>query len=207
MAKADASAEAGGGAGHGDRFEFRVFRPRLGAAACVLAAVAAAGKVEASVDRYIVVPGRADAGLKLRGGRVELKTLAALHGPLECWHPQAAVGLPATGRDLLPLFRQLDLAGPPADAVLADVDALAEWAQAEAGLAVVELRKRRRRYLLVGVEAEIGDLRWNGNRLETLAVESTEPDRVAALVARLGLGGAANTSYPSLLSGVAAPDA
>ena len=40
---------------------------------------------------------------------------------------------------------------------------------------------------------------WSGGRLETLAVEGTQPGKVASLVARLGLAEAANTSYPRLL--------
>ncbi len=189
------------GDGGGDRFEFRIFRRRLGPEATVLAAIAGAGRLEVSCDRYVLVPGRMDVGLKIRGGRVELKRLRRIVAGLEQWHPEAGVGLPAAGRDLAPLLGAVDLPCPHAEQVFADGSELAHWLAHGRGVSDASLRKRRRFLLLADARAELGDILWNRARLGTLAVESVDADVVAALVTRLGLTGATNTSYPLLLSG------
>ena len=183
----------------GDRFEFRVFRRQLGPEAVILAAIAGAGRLEFSVDRYVIVPGRADVGLKLRGGTLELKRLTRIVGGLEQWHPEATIALPAAGRDLAPLLLALDLPTPRAEQVFPDAGALADWLVEGRGVSVTTLRKRRQLFLLPEGRAELGRVSWDGPPLRTLAIESADANAVAALVARVGLTGAANTSYPRLL--------
>jgi hypothetical protein len=195
MARAGAArAEA---AGDGDRFEFRIFRRRLGAEARILAASAGAGPVEVGLDRYVVLP-RPDVGLKLGGGAIELKRRVRTLAGLEQWHPEGALPLPAAADDLEALLGAVGLPPRPG-AVLPDVAALAAWFARTQRLAVVAVRKRRRLYYRAGLRAEIGEIVWSGGRLETLAVEGTQPGKVASFVARLGLAEAANTSYPRLL--------
>ena len=196
MARAGAArAEA---AVDGDRFEFRIFRRRLGAEARILAASAGAGPVEVGLDRYVVLP-RADFGLKLGGGAIELKRRVRTLAGLEQWHPEGALPLPAAADDLEALLGPVALPPPRQEVALPDVAALAAWFARTQRLAVVAVRKRRRLYYRAGLRAEIGEIVWSGGRLETLAVEGTQPGKVASFVARLGLAEAANASYPRLL--------
>lgn len=186
-------AETGGDA----RFEFRIFRRRLGPEARILAACAGAGSLDVSLDHYVVLP-RADFGLKFGGGVIELKRRVRTLAGLEQWHPARTLPLPAQAAEFEALLRSLVLPLPRSVAAIADVAALAAWFRAE-GHTVVAFRKRRQRYLLADLRAEIGEVRWSGGRLETLAVEDLRPGKVATLGARLGLADAANTSYPRLL--------
>ena len=195
---AAAARDAGPAPGEdGDRFEFRIFRRRLGAEARILAACAGAGPVEAGLDRYVVLPSP-DLGLKVSGGALELKRRLRSRDRLELWHPQARLPLPMAAAEIEALLGLEARPGRKA-VVLADASAVAAWFTRVQHRAVVAMRKRRRRYFVAGVRAEIGEIAWSGGRLETLAVEGPCPGKVAALVARLGLGHLPNTSYPRLL--------
>ena len=155
-----------------DRYEFRIFRHDLGVAAAILAAVAASRRDQASVDRYLVLPHRLDVGVKLRDGRLEVKTLLGTSARLERWHPATGVPLPASGRELGPVLADLGLPQPAPGQRFPDADAL----------------------------GEITAIRAGPTELRSLAVESVDPDAAAALVARLRLGGAENVSYPRFLA-------
>jgi hypothetical protein len=181
------------------RYEFRIFRPHLDRLADVLDAIAGAGRFEASVDRYVLVPGRLDSSLKLRDGALELKTLSGSAGPLEQWNAPGRVALPASGRDLDEVLLRAGVSGPSPDSDFADAAELAEWFAGRPGIAVVAVRKRRRKYLLEAARAEIGEVAIGNRTLRTLALEGTRHEVVAALVLRLGLRAARNTSYPRLL--------
>lgn len=189
---------APGQAGDGDRFEFRIFRRRLGTEARILAACAGAGPVEASLDHYVVLP-CPDLGLKFSGRVVELKRRLRVLDGLELWHPQACLPLPVATADLGVLLGSQARPQPGKASVLADASALTAWFTRAQHRSVIAMRKRRQRYFLADVRAEIGEVLWSGGRLETLAVEGPCPGKVAALVARLGLGGVPNMSYPRLL--------
>ena len=154
--------------------------------------------MEFGLDRYVVLP-RADFGLKLGGGAIELKRRVRTLAGLEQWHPEGALPLPAAADDLKALLDPVALPPPRQEVALPDAAALAAWFTRTQGLAVIALRKRRRLYYRAGLRAEVGAIGWSGGRLETLAVEGTQPGKVASLVARLGLAEAANTSYPRLL--------
>ena len=183
-----------------DRFEFRIFRRMLGSEAAVLTTIAGAGRTEASVDRYVVSRRELAAGLKLRGGQVELKLLARTVGGLEQWHAEEKVPLPASGSELEPVLRALDVPAPKAR-IFADGCEFAAWVADDLGNPVAVLRKRRQHFLLPGVTAEIGEILLDGTVVQTLALEGTRPEAVAAVAARLGLAAAVNTSFPRFLSG------
>jgi len=197
QAAAQASAS---GRTDGDRYEFRIFGRRIGPEAAVLKAIGGGGRLDICLDCYVIVPDRADAGLKLRGGRAELKLCLGVEDGLERWHPEAAVPLPAYGGELESIFRGVYIEPPEGTRFFADTSALTRWLEAERGLRVVPLRMRRLPVLLPAARGEIGEIQFDGTRLQTLALEGTDPVSVAALVARLGLGGVENTSYPRLLS-------
>jgi hypothetical protein len=185
-----------------DRFEFRTFfRSRPPPAVNVLESLAGAGRSEASRDRYVVIPNHVDASLKLRSGRIELKTLTRTLGSLERWHPEAEVSLPARGETLASLLVPLELPSPGHDHLFADTSALAEWFTHAKGIPVITVCKRRHRLFLPDARAELGRIIVGNRALRTLAVEAVDPDTVRDLVARLDLTGAKNTSYPRLLSG------
>jgi hypothetical protein len=181
----------------GDRFEFRIFGASLKSVASMLRAIAGAGRFEAAVDRYIVVPNHHDIGLKLTDKAIEIKILQEVVGGLERWHPSGRVALPLRGSD----FDMLDLGlpRPPAEFTFGDASDLAGWLVHQ-GVHVISLRKRRRRFLLESALAELGEVTGGACRLKTLAVESVDPQAVASLVVRLGLTADANTSYPRLVA-------
>ena len=182
------------------RFEFRVFGDALPVERTALEAQAAeAGDEEARTDTYFVAPGCTDRSLKLRGGKLDLKVLRDVREGLELWEPSAAAAFPVAAErlrdDLLgPAGIRLDLPAAPVGR-----DLLLALARGAPDTRVATVEKRRRRYRLDGVAAEVTRLRVDGRRAETVAVEEAELDRALAAVVTLGLSEKRNTSYQRFL--------
>jgi hypothetical protein len=182
---------------HAPRYEFRIFRRSLGSLPDQLGALAGADRFEASAEHYVLVAGVTGTSLKLRDGALELKTLRATRGRLERWEPMAAVDLPARGSALANLLRPAGIGRHPPEAGTAED--LRAWLSGVPGVAVVPVRKRRQKYVLEGVRAEITEVVARGRTIRSLALEGEDPRRLDALVAQLGLRDADNTSYPRQL--------
>jgi hypothetical protein len=182
-----------------DRCEFGIFRRRIGPEAAFPKAIGGGGGLRIGLDCSGL--DRGGAGPRLRGGgRGELKVCLRGEDGLGRWHTEAAVPLPASGRELASIFRAVDIEPPEATRFFADMSALTRWPEAERGLRIVARRKRRSPVPLPPAKGEIDEIRSDGTRLETIALEGTDPVSVAALIARLGPVGVENTSYPPLLS-------
>ena len=181
------------------RYEFRIFGEGLGAEREVLRRLAGAGhgagEEEARTDVYFVVPGHADASLKLRGDKLDLKLLRAGRDGLELWEPAAEARFPLAPerlRDALlkPAGAWLDLPAAPVGR-----DLLLALGHAASGLRIVRVEKRRRQYRVQGVRAEFTRLSADGRPAESIAIEEADPDRALGAVAALGLLDRRNTSY------------
>jgi hypothetical protein len=184
----------------GDRYEFGNFRRRIGPKAAFRKAIGGGRGLRIGLGCSVHLSDRGGAGPRLRGGRGELKVCLRGEDGLGRWHTEAAVPLPASGRELASIFRAVDIEPPEATRFFADMSALTRWPEAERGLRVVALRKHRSPVPLPPAKGEIDEIRSDGTRLETIALEGTDPVSVAALIARLGPVGVENTSYPPLLS-------
>lgn len=181
------------------RWEFRVFGAELGAERAALARAAEAGDEEARTDLYFVVPGRTDASLKLRGGKLDLKLLRAERDGLEQWEPAGQAEFPVapeTLRDRLmgPAGVLLDLPAEPVER-----DLLIALGRAAPRIRIVQVDKRRQHWSVEGVSAELSRLLVDGSPVESIAVEETDLERAGQAVAALGLAGRRNTSYQRFL--------
>ncbi len=103
------------------RAEFRVFGDDTDGAWHILARDGAPeGQPEARTDAYFAVPDRADASLKLRGERLDLKILRGSADGLETWEPSGEEDFPIApeilyAEFLLPAGVRLDLPAMPLD--------------------------------------------------------------------------------------------
>jgi hypothetical protein len=184
------------------RTEFRVFGDDTVDAWDDLARVGTPeGHPEARTDTYLVVPGRVDASLKLRGDSLELKTLRGSADGLETWEPAGEVGFPIDPETLEAAFLRpagvrLDL---PATAI--DRARFLALAHAAPDVRVVEVAKRRRRFRLHGATAELAGIRVEGRPDRSVAVEDADPGVVSRAIAAIGLAGRRNVSYQRFLVG------
>jgi hypothetical protein len=76
---------------------------------------------------------------------------------------------------------------------------LTELVDPHPALVAVSLHKRRRRFAVDDCQAEQDDVRVQGKRVQTVAVESTEVEVVLAAQERLGLDAYTNVNYVSAI--------
>jgi len=190
-----------------DRFELRVFGRDLGSPRDALRALAEPGEPQLSRELYLLRRGDLGHNLKARDDRLELKTLMETRGGLQRWHPQAKVGLPgagshhAAGREPLPAVL-VEMLGPvvrPEPGVAPQLpmglEVLAEGIRGDSARAAVHVVKRRTKLAVGDVLGEFVELALNGAALQSMALESEDPDALRATAATVGLNGAENVSY------------
>jgi hypothetical protein len=195
--------DAEAGNGPAPRYEFRVFGGDLEEARARLAEMAEPGSETQREDTYLVVRGRLDCGLKLRGseGTLDLKCLIGTESGCELWKPAGKANLPLTGSEITRRF--LQPAGLPE--ILTAFESFDEPALLEAladleDMRIVRMGKRRRQVSLDQAAGEIGEFIFpDAHREQGLAVEATDVRRLRALVEALGLADRENVSLPRRL--------
>lgn len=177
------------------RWEWRAFGDGLGEAAASLAALGGAERVEESDEIYLVSTA-ADESVKVRAEVLDLKLLEKQGAEgLELWHPELKASFPIAADDLHKVLAALGAPVPLERAAYTLCELLDEVIEPAPGLLAVELHKQRRHYELDGCLAETTELTTAAGTAQTIAVESADPQRVAATRHRLGLDGRANVSF------------
>jgi hypothetical protein len=182
------------------RYEFRQFGAGLEKIRDAFAALGEGKQQPRSRETYIVTRLNIESNVKIRGGRLQVKTLEARLGMLEQWarpldaeFPVAVkdleeVVLPALGLDL-EIGERGAFGEGPLLALLADQPALA----------IAEVEKSRTLYEIGVCVAEHCLLRIGDDKVETIAIEATDAQAELALLDKVGLGDAPNESYAEFL--------
>jgi hypothetical protein len=185
------------------RFEFRVFARCLGLAEQRLRAMAPCDTISESREIYLLPQEDiCDRNIKIRDGRLEVKRIIDRQGGLERWQPDGHWGFPVARETLRHAHSSGDM--------LARLQLLPATLSREALLRAVARRslplyranvwKRRFRFSPAGCRAELDQLLVNGAAVESLAVESENPQAVLEVRAALRLEDCENQSYPLALS-------
>jgi hypothetical protein len=182
------------------RFEFRRFGANLDPFREVFAAMGPGTAQPASRETYIVTRLNAEANVKIRAHRLEVKGLEGqLHG-LEQWRPVLHAEFPVAAGDVEQVMApalgiDVELGGAAALSQPALLDLVAN----QPALATLVVEKARTLFDLGDCEAEFCELRIGDGRLQTIAVEAVEGQAAHALLQRAGLEGLENESYPAFL--------
>lgn len=183
------------------RFEFRTFMPDLGDLETTLCPLVKGAEWEASTEIYIISSRDEVHNVKLRDGHVDIKTLVYKERGLEQWQPSIKAPFPLAAaliRDHI--WPALAVATPSLERDFYTQDQyLAELVDPHLALVAVSLHKRRRRFAVNECPAEQADVRVQGKRLQTVAVESPEVEVVLAAKERLGLDAYTNVHYVSAI--------
>jgi hypothetical protein len=151
-------------------------------------------------DETYILSRRSPHNVKIRGNRLEIKTLEDSDRGLQRWNPTLRTSFPVDRPAIDAAALAWGIAPPPM--VPSPVDAgafLYHVVERSPVLRVVGVRKRRWRLRVGGCAAEHAELDVGGARWHTIAVEDADADRVLRAVASLGLGARANLSYPAAL--------
>ena len=185
------------------RFEFRVFGAGLGMAEQRMRAIAPCESIIESREIYLLGHG-IDSGtnVKVRHGRLELKRLIEHHQGLQRWQPAGQWAFPValdTIEGMLNPGHTLSHGRDPA-ALLSLDDLLRFTTQTAGQLVRAHVFKRRFRYALPACRAEFDQLLVNGAAIESIAIESVDPQAVLASRSAIRLEDLENQSYPLALS-------
>ena len=148
----------------------------------------------ASLEIYLLRPGRPDFNLKLRNGALEMKELVLEQDGLQQWRPTAKLGFPLPACEL----RELDIDPVETTNAYADFECLRSCLE-RAGLVILALTKRRRLFEREGCRAETTLVESGRHRSLTAAVEDVDPDRVGRAATEMGLGRFPNIAYPGAM--------
>ena len=181
------------------RWEWRTFGSEFGAADAAFAALEPELTQE-SDETYLLSPGT-DAAVKIRAGLMDVKVLEHVsQAGLEQWRPAMKETFPLPRGEADKVCAALRVSAPPPGAAAFSLDEfLAVLASPERGVCAVAVHKRRLHYTFNGCMSEVTEVVAEGLRARTLAIETTDAERVLATVRDLGLSGHVNTSYPRWL--------
>lgn len=140
--------------------------------------------------------------VKIRDGLMDIKVLREIDSNgLEQWTPIMKAAFPLGGATLEEVLSALHL--PPEHEphrTYSSDEFFKRFITPGCGVRVVQVHKRRVRYIVDGCMAELSDVTANGRPSRTIAVESEDGVAVLRAVRGLGLSGYVNTNYPRALS-------
>jgi exopolyphosphatase/guanosine-5'-triphosphate,3'-diphosphate pyrophosphatase len=176
------------------RWEWRTFGSRFGVAERRFAELTP-GAVQESDELYFL--GGSGANAKVRDDLMDIKVLREVDADgLERWEPIMKQGFPLLAADAAKVYEVLELAAPQLARNAYTLDQFVNELVVPSGvLRPVDVHKRRVRYKVGGCTAEVSDVRADGKRTRTIAIESEDAAAVVAAVASVGLGGYLNTNY------------
>jgi exopolyphosphatase / guanosine-5'-triphosphate,3'-diphosphate pyrophosphatase len=152
------------------------------------------GPVHDSDEVYALA--EAAASVKFRDDVVDVKRLEQVNeAGLEQWRPVLKAALPISPDDAGVVLDALDVTPrPQLDRPSYGLGELGDLLRGRVD--VVDVHKTRRHFEGGGCLVELTTVRVGDQETETIAVESEDPERVAALVERLGFSLRPNTSMP-----------
>jgi exopolyphosphatase/guanosine-5'-triphosphate,3'-diphosphate pyrophosphatase len=152
-------------------------------------------RVGESDDLYLLSPD-SDASVKVRAGIMDVKRLERVDGDgLEQWMPVLKAPFPMSAADVGFVLESLRASAPQLERAAYSLDELAEaLAHASPQIVFADVHKRREHYTIGGCTAERARMRTPAGATRTIAVESEDPDRVAAAVRELGFTPRRNVS-------------
>ena len=184
------------------RYEFRIFT-RHGSDLVERLRNLRGGERETDGGRqtYILAPSREHIGVKLRGGRLEVKEMIGTDGRLQLWRYRYLGALPVTAAELREhVFEPLGVAATlDVDAVVSGEEILQIARALSPPLVLVELEKDRTKWPLGPCNVEYAHVHSGPMRATTVALESRDRQALLDLISELGLNAYDNESYSSFL--------
>jgi hypothetical protein len=181
----------------GARYEFRAFAHDFGIVEEAMRRTARVDRYRESLEVYIMSAGNDENNTKVRGGLMDIKVLVNRDRGLEQWNPRMKGEFPLTRQvvrdQVFPAF------GVPVPELKRDAYSLAQYLDEIIGrhpdLAAVSVYKQRFGFEIDGCLAELANVLINGASVRTACLESTDPDLVLEVRARLRLDDYENVSY------------
>jgi exopolyphosphatase / guanosine-5'-triphosphate,3'-diphosphate pyrophosphatase len=178
------------------RWEWRTFGESFGEADAHFAALEPGGTQES--DETYLLSALTDENVKVRDSLMDIKALEQVNQDgLEQWKPVMKAAFPLPASEVKSILDALGVATPAlARETYSFEQFLAEVAEPDRHLRVVEVHKKRTHYKVGGCMAEMAEVSADDKQTRTIAIESEDPALVIAAVRQNGLGKFENVSYP-----------
>jgi hypothetical protein len=155
---------------------------------------------EAPVQEVYLLSSRSEDTVKVCGRELHIRRLdRAAPGGLELWGQGVKTRFPITGRALQSVCEAWGLPAPAQPRLKYTIAEFEQEFVRHAVLYPVAVTKRRTRLELLRCKGERVELVIGVERWETIAFKDSDPARVRAVVAHLGLGHFANVNYAAAL--------
>jgi len=184
------------------RYEFRVWGPGLAWIEEVLQSLGEPRSTRRTTETYVVSDTRTG-NVKVRDDMIDAKRLLDVHEGLERWSPVLKADFPVSKEALTTIvFPLLEL--PPPDISASWFDEPDFYRLFDGAAAVVPVRKHRRLYRFDGCRTEFTEAEIDGTALQTVAVESPDPQLVETVAEKLGIDDRPNENYVEAIRRVVA---
>ena len=150
-----------------------------------------------STETYLLPLANDECNAKIRAGQIDIKVLALENRGLEQWKPILKAPFPID-RGLITTQICPSLGVQPPQLIEAQYgmdDFLRQIAGCKPSVGIVEVSKTRFQFTLGDCFAEFAAVHFNDANCETVAAESSDPDKLVQLIDEIGLTGMENVSY------------
>lgn len=182
------------------RFEFRTFGQNFDLAAKRMARLSMPVPEEFwesnSNEIYIVSPSNDNNNIKIRNGKIDIKTYVQTVDGLEQWAPSTKADFPLSVDFLTNVvFPALRVTLPHLDQEVYTCDQFIDLIGKQADIRAVRVQKKRFEYQVNKTICEIASVLINGAKVLTISSESTEIEELKNAIKEIGLEGLENINY------------
>jgi exopolyphosphatase / guanosine-5'-triphosphate,3'-diphosphate pyrophosphatase len=178
------------------RYEFRVWAANLAELGEKLGRLGTPTRTT-SKETYLISSATERCNAKIRSALMDIKILIAEERGLEQWKPVLKAGFPLEQTVIATqVFPSLGVKAPHLSRTRYSMEEFfGEVVAAQPEIGVAQVSKTRLQYNLDACQTEFASVIVNVVPLDTVAIESTDPDAVLKLIRDLGLDAGSNTSY------------
>jgi hypothetical protein len=178
------------------RFEFRIWGENLDREHQLLRVLAPASPPKESSETYLISSATDRCNAKIRSGLIDIKLLRRTERGLELWEPVLKAKFPLDGPTIATkIYPRLELEPSKIDSGRFSPTAFLDQIARDSRIEIVPVSKRRSQFQVEGCTAEFASIRIGGRPVDTVAVESTDPEALLPLLVRLGISNSPNQSY------------
>jgi hypothetical protein len=179
------------------RYEFRVFGKDLSKCKEMLDRYPKKGEVRQSEEHYLFSDRVENYNAKIRDNKLDIKVLKSKLEELEQWFPAFKCDFPAEIHELNHWIGELyNLKEGTFHGKTISMETFLKVIQDQAPVInLAKVVKSRQGFDVDGCMAEFAEVMINGTKTETIALESTDPQKIRKSKDKLGLEGAGNMNY------------
>ena len=164
-----------------------------------------AGQVRSISEIYLMTAGNTENNIKIRNKLLDIKTLVRQENGLEQWNPHQVGSFPLKAEKITgEIFPALGVEPPATDREVYTLrEFMRELILTDPDIIVALTEKERHAFDFMGCICEYAHVKINGALLNTIAVESENPQQVLDAIKTLGIGNEIeNVNYPKALKRV-----